>query len=170
MIRSGISSGTSPNSGDGCCRRHPGQNVYITGVSGNFTTMKLNPAGSNIWSQTWTYGSPNISQAMIADLSSNVYVAGGESVPNSTYSRVIALKYDANGNQLWESDVVAGANGPQVVGVGNDSAGAMYVECNFAHWILRMNRDTLPVKSTLIQIWPGKPMTRLVSIPAVHRL
>ena len=33
----------------------PGQNAYITGIAGNFTTMKLNPSGSNIWSETWAY-------------------------------------------------------------------------------------------------------------------
>ena len=57
----------------------PGQNIYITGVAGNFTTSKLNPSGSNLWSQTWIYqGLPNLSEVIALDSSTNVYVAGME--------------------------------------------------------------------------------------------
>jgi hypothetical protein len=114
----------------------PGQNVYITGVSGTFTTMKLNPNGSNIWSETWTYGGQqNLSQAIAVDISSNVYVAGLESrsISRSIYQDVGVLKYDVNGNQLWVNSIDQDlpVYGPKVVGLVVTDDYSVYAEFNF---------------------------------------
>jgi hypothetical protein len=114
-----------------------GQNVYVTGISGNFTTMKLNSAGSNVWSKTWTYqGLQNTSQAIAMDSSTNVYVAGleTESIPRTPYQNVGLLKYDLNGNQLWINsiDQVGPYGGPNVVGLVVAGDESVYTEFNFA--------------------------------------
>jgi hypothetical protein len=118
-----------------------GQNLYIAGVSGNFTTMKLSPAGSNLWTTTWTYdGYPNLSQVIATDASSNVYVAGRESYPSfgvggrmEVFVYVGVLKYDLNGNQLWEDYTQQGteAGDVHVVGMALDGSGNVYIEANF---------------------------------------
>jgi hypothetical protein len=113
------------------------RSIYITGVSNNFTTMKLNPKGSNIWAETWTYeGQPNASQVIAVDGSSNVYVAGLETehIPRTPYQNVGVLKYDVNGNQLWVNsiDQVGPFYGPNVVGLTVASDESVYIEFNFA--------------------------------------
>jgi hypothetical protein len=114
-----------------------GQNVYITGVSGNFTTSKLNPTGSNLWSQTWVYqGLPNISQAIAIDSSTNVYVGGRETAQaprGSSEVHIGILKYDVNGNQLWEVDTSYGLGDydVQVVGFQLDPFNKLYIEANY---------------------------------------
>ena len=126
---------TEPYSGQAIVA-DPGQNIYITGASNNFTTIKLNPTGSNLWSQTRTYqGLPNLSQAMAVDSSSNVYVAGmeGVTVPRfNVQTDMWMIKYDMNGQQLWEVD----SPGPeeydvQVVGVLLGSFNNVYIEANY---------------------------------------
>jgi hypothetical protein len=112
----------------------PGQNIYITGVLSNFTTMKFSPAGSNLWSQTWTnVGLPNISQAITVDSSSNVYVAGVTITSASRgfgFENAALLKYTAAGNPLWVNNINPGEGAPDVVGLLADSAGSTYVEVN----------------------------------------
>jgi hypothetical protein len=114
-----------------------GQNVCITGVSSNFTTMKFSSTGSNLWTTTWTYSAlANLSEAIAVDSSSNVYVAGREeySDPPPLYYGVNmgVLKYDLNGNQLWEANAQGtGAYDLQVVGFTIDSSGNVYIGANF---------------------------------------
>jgi hypothetical protein len=114
-----------------------GQNSYVTGVSNNFTTIKLNPAGSNLWSQTWTYqGLPNLSQAIALDSFSNVYVAGKEEAQADRGDVAVHLgtiKYDAYGNQLWEVDSSFGNEDydVRVVGFQLDVSNTVYIEANY---------------------------------------
>jgi hypothetical protein len=112
-----------------------GQNVYLTGVSSNFTTMKLNPAGSNLWTATWIYyGLSNLSQVIAVDAFSNVYVAGREGWPldRNISVNVAVLKYDQNGNQLWETNSLNGAMDVDVhvVGLILDGSGNTYYGAN----------------------------------------
>jgi hypothetical protein len=126
---------TAPYNGTGISV-DSGQNSYLTGVAGNFTTMKLSPAGSNIWSETWTYeGLQNLSQQIAVDSQTNVYAAGLETELNSrtAYQCVGVLKYDLNGNQLWTNNIDQDlpASGPSVVGLVVDNAKSVYVEFNY---------------------------------------
>jgi hypothetical protein len=113
-----------------------GQNVYLTGVSSNFTTMKLNPVGSNLWTTTWSpYIPPNLSQIIKVDSSSNVYVAGMVAIPDFSfnYAQMGTIKYDPNGNFLWQ-DITETAGDPgnvHVVGMILDGSGNVYIEANF---------------------------------------
>jgi outer membrane protein assembly factor BamB len=55
----------------------PGGNPIVTGVGSNFTTVKLNPTGSNLWQTTYPDPvGPAWSQVVLADTGGNVYVAG----------------------------------------------------------------------------------------------
>jgi hypothetical protein len=52
-------------------------NVAVTGYGTSFNTVKISPAGSNLWEQTYDsdYG-PGMGQAILADANGNYYVAG----------------------------------------------------------------------------------------------
>jgi hypothetical protein len=113
-----------------------GQNIYITGISNGFTTMRLAPSGNNMWSDTWVYqGGPNLSQAIVVDSASNVYVAGLETFyngPQVAHQTEGLLEYDVNGNQLWSSAVPESPVGdPVVVGFSVDGSGDVYMEFNY---------------------------------------
>ncbi len=115
-----------------------GENVHITGVSSNFTTMKLSPTGSNIWSETWTYkGLKNLSQAIALDGSGNVYVAGlvTEIVPRLNYQIVGLLMYNSSGSQIWNNnfDQDISFTIPNVVGLVTDGFGSVFMEFNLAY-------------------------------------
>jgi hypothetical protein len=113
-----------------------GLNSYVTGVSGEFTTMKVSPTGSNMWTTTWTYqGLPNLSDVVAVDSLTNVYVAGSELYTigrDVNYANMGILKYDMDGNQLWEKDAPGvGSGSVNVVGISLDQAGNLYLEANF---------------------------------------
>ena len=110
------------------------QNIYLTGVASNFTTAKLNAVGSNLWTQTHIF-SPglSISQMIIIDSSTNVYVAGGENlfVSPGSYGRLGLIKYDKDGTQLWADDQAVDIDrNVQVVGSALDKFGNVYLEYN----------------------------------------
>jgi hypothetical protein len=112
-----------------------GQNVYITGVGDSFVTMKLSAQASNIWRQTWSPTSlANVGEAIAVDSSSNTYVAGQETVPlyPSSYARMDTLKYDPNGNQLWEANNGSSDNTASIdiVGFMLDTNNNLYIEEN----------------------------------------
>jgi hypothetical protein len=111
-----------------------GQNIYLTGVSSNFMTIKLNPEGSNLWTQTHSYSPAlKIAQMILIDSSTNVYVAGGENLEVSlgSYAYLGLVKYNSDGTQLWANDQVTAENHYlQVVGAKFDKSGNIYLECN----------------------------------------
>jgi hypothetical protein len=86
-------------------------NAIATGFNSGFNTTKLSPAGSNLWSVSYvsSYG-PALSQALVVDGIGNSYVAGSDTYvcysegPSTVcYNEALLVKYDQNGNQLWEN-------------------------------------------------------------------
>jgi hypothetical protein len=113
----------------------PVTNVYITGVSGNFTTVKLNSAGSNFWAETATFeGYANLSEGIAIDSMTNVYVAGSETDYNYrgfAYVRFAMIKYDPTGRSVWTWNSGGGVdNILQFAGIALDSSGNVYLEGN----------------------------------------
>jgi hypothetical protein len=132
------------------------QNICITGASSNFTTVKLSPVGTNLWTQTLAlYSSTNLSQVIAIDSSNDVYVAGGEGYPQivlggavDTYFRFAITKYDSTGNQLWEevNESYGDGVGVQVHSLRLDSIGNAYVADDYLglgirYQIFRYNND-----------------------------
>jgi uncharacterized delta-60 repeat protein len=87
-------------------------NVYVTGYANNFGagndfwTMKFNPAGDTLW--TRSYNDSNFNQydqanSLAIDANGNVVVAGesDSDVSSITNDDFLVVKYDANGNLLW---------------------------------------------------------------------
>lgn len=85
-------------------------NVYVTGASKNstndfdFATVKYNSAGVQQW-VVYYNGSANSwdeAYGVVTDDSMNVYVLG-RSPGAGTSADFVTIKYDSNGNQVWET-------------------------------------------------------------------
>jgi hypothetical protein len=83
----------------------------VTGFSSGFNTVNISPNGSNLWSASYVsqYG-PAMSQAVVVDSGGNAYVGGSDTFiclsegPSQTcYNELLLVKYDQNGNQIWEN-------------------------------------------------------------------
>ncbi len=88
-------------------------NVYITGVSSNFETIKLNPVGSNVWSavETAPYSGPTVGLAIAVDAAGESFVAGDEPfVPqNLSYQECLTVvKYSGGGGLIWRDTLDSG--------------------------------------------------------------
>ena len=100
---------------------------YSTGSGTNldYATVKYDTNGNQLWAAR--YNGPgnfeDLASALAVDAAGNVYVTGytGTSVFGGTLKDYATVKYDANGNQLWE----ARYNGP---GNGGDGATALAVD------------------------------------------
>lgn len=85
-------------------------NVYVTGgswtgsssTSSDYTTVKYNSAGNQLWAARYNGDANNTdnAHAIAVDSSGNVYVTG-ESWGSGTNYDYVTIKYDFNGNQKW---------------------------------------------------------------------
>ncbi len=135
-----------------------GQNICMTGVFSNFTTVKLDSSGSNLWTKTWSYSAAtSVSQVIAVDLSKNVYVAGGENlyVTPSGYAMVGIIKYDENGNQMWENNLSSGSIPPsaQAVGLTIGVSNTLYLEYNYVEGTPPAGFNTTKINSTGSVAW-----------------
>jgi hypothetical protein len=96
-------------------------NVYVTGYSvgssGNmdFCTIKYDSSGNVIWLKRFDGGFDDIAVALEVDSSGNIYVTG--SSENSSLNgseKYLTLKYDNNGNVLWERKYDANIVNPDI--------------------------------------------------------
>ncbi len=110
-------------------------NVYITGFSTTFGTVKLSPTGTNLWLTTYTDVGPTVGQTLVLDGNGNVYVSGSDGYiadgPHYYY-QIITIKYGTNGNQLWKNpdNVWLGAYAINVKGAVCDAQGNVIIVCN----------------------------------------
>jgi hypothetical protein len=123
---------------------NPG-NVFVTGwstvsvngdVGEDAVTIKYDPQGKEHWRAR--YAEPNHDNkpsAIALDATGNVYIAGSSYGGTNTLYDFAAVKYGANGNQLW----VAGYDGPDhgvdiPVGFAVDQGSNIYVTGSKFYW------------------------------------
>ncbi|MDO8414492.1 MAG: SBBP repeat-containing protein [Gallionellaceae bacterium] len=115
-------------------------NVYVTGYTssnGSFAdadciTIKYDAGGNQLW--VAQYNGPrnggDFSNGLAVDKGGNVYVVGssaGVSFDQTSYDYFI-VKFDANGNKIWESNYNGPGNGMDYVsGFAVNAAGNIYV-------------------------------------------
>ncbi len=107
-------------------------NVYSVGDDQGTNTMivaKFNSSGIIQWQRGITIGgSGNNSYGIAVDQSSNVYIVG--SVP-ITFAESIVVKFDTNGNLLWQRSL-GGASNDNGLSISLDSAANVYIAGNTA--------------------------------------
>jgi hypothetical protein len=128
----------------------PGGNPVVTGMESNFSTVKLSPAGSNLWQTTYVEPiGPVWSQLVLVDSNSNVYVAGSDTdvcYSAGCYEQLLIVKYDQNGNRLWSAGNNQGGASISSVRIGGaalDAFGNLYIVADFGmvvtHVLMKYN-------------------------------
>jgi hypothetical protein len=87
--------------------------IYVTGFRTDaYSTVKLAPAGTNLWLRLWDRSQwEDISQKVAVDNSGNVFIAGLATFAcdrSGCYRHPWILKYDSEGNLLWSTLIVEG--------------------------------------------------------------
>jgi hypothetical protein len=106
--------------------------VVFTGEPGDgydLQTIKCDAAGDTIWSKYYNTGKPDYTSgnSIAVDNAGNIYICGwydSDSTP-STHDW-FAIKYDGNGNILWNKTIASGAD-EAAFGITLDSQGFIYV-------------------------------------------
>jgi uncharacterized delta-60 repeat protein len=115
------------------------QNVIITGVSSgssfqsrDIITMMYDPSGNMVWQHIW--GAPLVNNYndtpvdISLDGTGNIYVCGYSYYTNTSNSDYILLKYDQNGNFLWDQNYDSPFNNSEIAqDFVVDSAGNAYM-------------------------------------------
>ncbi len=101
-------------------------NISLSNVYGqDYITIKYSPEGVQLWASILDLNEACI-KAMVTDTHGNVYVTGLGVGTTSTTMDYITVKYNANGNIVWESRM----NGPEVdegKDIALDDSGYVYV-------------------------------------------
>ena len=111
-------------------------NPVVSGYGTAFNTVKLSPAGNNIWTTTYTDVGPTVGQAVAADTNGNVYVSGYDAyfVEEQVQSRQLTtIKHNPVGGRLWISRDNEYGPGDGAINVGGamiDNAGNFVVTYN----------------------------------------
>ncbi len=82
-------------------------NAYLAGTTSNDEThvdallVKYDPNGNQIWNRTWITSNFDFGEGVVTDGSNNVYLAGKTNISGPLVYDALLVKYDTNGNQLW---------------------------------------------------------------------
>lgn len=113
-------------------------NAYIVGLSHNtITTMKYDTNGTQVWVRYHEYPStpqPSYPQKIALDSAGNPVIIGTiqRSFPNSGVTDYLTLKYDPNGNLLWQrtynrTGLAFGKDRDSTTALATDAFGNIYV-------------------------------------------
>lgn len=88
-------------------------NVYLVGFTGSYgaggydiALVKFDDMGNFRWYQTWGTSLSEMGFSIAIDSFDNIYIAGCEGPPN--YERDFLIKYDKDGDELWNKTWVGG--------------------------------------------------------------
>ncbi len=111
-------------------------NIYVTGITTSFGSsqtllLKFNSTGSLLWQRAWPGtnqlgASSTAPSAMALDPEGDVYITGSIqfSTPGAGFQEAMLLKYDSNGNLIWEERIQEVSRG-QAITVA--TSGSIYV-------------------------------------------
>lgn len=106
-------------------------NVYVTGMSQwtdfDFLTIKYDPYGNVIWEERNFGLTDDKPAAMAVDDDGNVYVTGSY-YGYTTGNNYLTIKYDPDGNKLWDDSFTSGGNDDDIpCALVLDAEGNVYV-------------------------------------------
>lgn len=79
-------------------------NIYVgVSASGDIYLTKLDPGGNQLWQSVWASpsGYSDSVYQLATDLAGNIYIAGRAAISGSYYD-MIMLKFDVDGNLVWD--------------------------------------------------------------------
>ncbi len=90
-------------------------NIYVTGhsridsLNSQIVTIKYSPSGNLLWKNTYDgiAGRTDVGRSITVDSDFNTYVTGLTMVDSVTNKRLIVLKIDSSGNQIWSKVIEA---------------------------------------------------------------
>jgi hypothetical protein len=106
-------------------------NVYVAGYSNNgadndYLTVKFDSSGNYVWNVTYDGGQgSDVAYDVAVDSSGNVYVTGYSDT--GPYYDLYTIKYDTNGNEVWNVTYSGGEGNDVGGGVDVDDSGNVYV-------------------------------------------
>jgi len=112
----------------------PSGNVYIAGDAWNasidYCVVKYDQNGNLLWDAFYDgqiYNDTDIAQKVIVDDNGNVYITGYNQI-SSNLTDIVTIKYDQNGNFLWDKSYGnPDYRSNNAYFLENDAAGNLYV-------------------------------------------
>jgi hypothetical protein len=112
-------------------------NIYVTGYTYTslggkaiWHTIKYDSSGNEVWNATFDGGGvTDIANGIAVDSAANVYVTGHTVPLSGGDSKIVTIKYDSSGNEVWNKtyDSPSGVETDQGFDVLVDSSGNVYV-------------------------------------------
>ena len=128
-------------------------NVYVTGTSGDFVTIKYNSSGVQQWIARYNGGAEDAATAIAVDGSGNVYVTGYSST--GLHYAYATIKYDSSGVQQWTKTYTFNINDDQkTVAIAVDALGNVYITgTSYGTVSTLMDYATIKYNSAGVQQW-----------------
>lgn len=106
-------------------------NIYLAGLNGsspsyNYLVVKLDNSGNHLWNRTWGGAESDQAFAVGVDPLDNIYITGFSNSFGSTSKDITLVKYDTNGNKLWNR-TWGSLYEDEARSISFDSAGYIYV-------------------------------------------
>jgi hypothetical protein len=128
--------------------------VYVTGMNadngGDAVLLKFDSSGTLAWERTWGGAASDQGKAVATAADGSVYIAGTETSFGPSSFGLFVVKFDSNGNLLWQKT----ADGAEGSGVAVGSDGNVYAAGTMARDLIG-NFDMLVLKIAAdgTQVW-----------------